>query len=184
MFKEIIGTQSVILTLDVDELLNQKLQLIADCGVQVVEINCCDPAILQQARKCYPMLRIGAGNVVNMAQLEACHKAQVDFVTSPGFVPALAQTAAIYAINYLPGVATLSEAMQAASLGYQSVRPYPADLSFCSLLNKNLPNLTLFPAEIEWENIEHFLNLPSVAAVSMLNPESKQLSELASGVLV
>jgi 2-dehydro-3-deoxyphosphogluconate aldolase/(4S)-4-hydroxy-2-oxoglutarate aldolase len=73
--------------------------------------------------------------------------------------------------------------MSAMSIGYQHVRPFPANLAFCTVLNKCLPNLNLFPAEIEWEEAEHFLNLPAVAAVSILNPDKKQLSTLSAGIL-
>ena len=66
--------------------------------------------------------------------------------------------------------------MQVLALGCQQARPYPASLAFCVLLNKSLPILRLYPAEIEWDEAEHYLILPSVAAVSILNPESKQLS--------
>ena len=60
-----------------------------------------------------------------------------------------------------------------------NVRPFPADLAFCTVLNKCLPDLRLFPAEIEWEEAEHFLNLPAVAAVSIHNPDKKQLTALS-----
>jgi 2-dehydro-3-deoxyphosphogluconate aldolase/(4S)-4-hydroxy-2-oxoglutarate aldolase len=51
------------------------------------------------------------------------------------------------------------------------------------VLNKCLPGLNLFPAEIEWEEAEHFLNLPAVSAVSIHNPDKKQLNALSSGIL-
>ncbi|MCP0914498.1 MULTISPECIES: multidrug DMT transporter permease [Legionella] len=178
MMEKLIGSQSIIITLDVDALLFDKLKQIAQAGYSVVEINCVDPVYLSTVLKDFPMLRIGAGNIIDVQQLENCYQAGVHFVTSPGFLPAIAQTANIYSINYLPGVATLSEAMQAMALGCHYVRPYPADLTFCTLLNKCLPLLRLFPAEIEMEEAEHFLNLPAVAAVSILNPESKHLRAL------
>ena len=180
MMGTITDTQSIIITLDVDALLFDKLQHIAESGFSVVEINCVEQRLLKNALHKFPMLRIGAGNVVNTQQLEDCYQAGVHFITSPGFLPAIAQTASIYSINYLPGVATISEAMQAMSLGCHQVRPFPANLTFCTLLNKYLPQLTLFPAEIEWDEVEHFLNLPTVAAVSIINPESIQLRSLGS----
>lgn len=175
---KLIGTQSIIITLDVDALLFEKLKQIAAFGFSVVEINCIEQTLLSKALHDFPMLRIGAGNIINTQQLEDCHQAGVHFITSPGFVPAIAQTASIYSINYLPGVATMSEAMHAMELGCHNVRPFPADLAFCAHLNKCLPLLRLFPAEIEWEQIEHFLTLPSVAAISIINPEIKQLEWL------
>jgi 2-dehydro-3-deoxyphosphogluconate aldolase/(4S)-4-hydroxy-2-oxoglutarate aldolase len=178
IMEKITSNQPIIITLDVDALLFDKLHKIAELGLATVEINCIDQSLLGSALHHFPMLRIGAGNIVNTQQLEDCYKAGVHFVTSPGFLPAIAQTAGIYSINYLPGVATLSEAMGAAAVGCQQVRPFPANLGFCTLLNKYLPLLRLFPAEVEWDEVEHFLNLPAVAAVSVINPENKQLQAL------
>lgn len=182
MMDKVTGNHSIIITLDVDAHLFNKLQQIANAGFSVVEINSVDQVLLRNALEQFPRLRIGAGNVINTQQLEDCYQAGVHFATSPGFLPAIAQTANVYSINYLPGIATLSEAMHAASLDCKHVRPFPANLSFCTLLNKYLPQLRLFPAEIEWEEVEHFLNLPAVAAVSIINPESKQLQALSSTI--
>ncbi len=178
LIDKLIGTQSIIITLDVDTLLFEKLKQITNAGFSMVEINCIEQTLLHKILQDFPTLRIGAGNITTIQQLEDCNKAGVHFITSPGFLPSIAQTAALYSINYLPGVATLSEAMQAIELGCQHVRPFPANLAFCTHLNKCLPLLRLFPAEIELEEAEHFLNLPSVAAVSIINPEINQLHML------
>ncbi len=175
MMEKISATPSIIVTLDVDTHLFAKIQQVVKAGFSVVEINCVDKTILSKALDQFPNLTIGAGNIINISQLEDCYQAGVHFVTSPGFLPEIAQTASVYSIAYLPGIATLSEAMQALSLGCYHVRPFPAHLSFCTLLNKYLPELKLYPAEIEWDEVEHFFNLPTVSAVSIINPEIKQL---------
>lgn len=182
MMDKITESQSIIITLDVDAHLFDKLQKISKAGFSVVEINTTQQNLLNDVLMQFPRLRIGAGNIINTQQLEDAYNAGVHFVTSPGFLPAIAQTAAIYSVNYLPGIATISEAMQALSLGCTNVRPFPASLSFCTQLNKYLPQLRLFPAEIEWDEAEHFLTLPAVAAVSIINPEIKQLQALTSAV--
>lgn len=173
-----LDIQSIIITLDVDARLFEKLNHLVKTGFSVVEINCVEQTLLRKIVHDFPMLRIGAGNIINTCQLEDCHQAGINFVTSPGFLTSIAQTATLYEINYLPGVATLSEAMLAMDLGCHNVRPFPANLAFCTQLNKYLPLLHLFPAEIELEDVGNFLNLPSVAAVSILNPEMKQLQLL------
>ncbi|MFC3908439.1 multidrug DMT transporter permease [Legionella dresdenensis] len=183
MTDKLFNNQSVIVTLDVDALLFERLRQVAQAGFSIAEINTCDEGLLKRLVQEFPALRIGAGNIINTQQLENCYHAGVHFVSSPGFLPAIAQTAAVYSINYLPGVATISEAMQAMELGCHQARPYPATLSFCALLNKCLPMLRLFPAEVEWEEAEHYLSLPAVAAVSIANPESKQLKALANALL-
>ena len=181
--EKLLGNQSVLVSLDVDHLLFERLKKIEDAGISTIEINSTDPKLLAQIIAEFPSAKIGASGVVDIQQLENCYHAGVSFASSPGFLPAIAQTAAVYAMNFLPGVATLSEAMAAMALGFQHVRPFPADLAFCTLLNKCLPHLKLFPAEIEWEEAEHFFNLPSVIAVSFNNPDNKQLHHLNSGIL-
>ena len=174
----IIDAESIVITLDVDAFLFDKIKQIAEAGFSVVEINGVESAVLVRVLDAFPALRIGAGNVLSTQQLEDAYQAGAHFVTSPGFLPELAQTAEIYSINYLPGVATLSEAMHAFSLGCQHVRPFPATLSFCTLINKYLPLLRLFPAEIKWDEAAHFLRLPAVAAVSLINPDLTHLRAL------
>lgn len=176
------GNQSVIVTLDVDALLFERLQQVVQANFSVVEINCSEQALLRKILQDFPGLRVGSGNILTTQELEACYQAGVHFVSSPGFLPAIAQTASIYSINYLPGIATISEAMQVMALGYHQARPYPANLTFCASLNKYLPTLRLFPAEIEWDEAEHYLSLPAVAAVSIINPEKKQLHALSAGI--
>lgn len=178
--EKVTDNHSIIITLDVDAHLFNKLEQIAKADFSVVEINSAEPQILTSAMQKFPRLRLGAGNIVNTQQLEDCYQAGVHFATSPGFLPAIAQTANVYSMTYLPGVATITEAMQALELGCTNVRPFPANLSFCTLLNKYLPQLRLFPAEIEWEEVEHYLTLPAVAAISIINPESKQLQALSA----
>lgn len=164
---KLLNNQSIIVSLDVDQFLFERLNQIAEAGFTSVEINSTDPKLLSKALKQAPGLKIGAAGIIDTAQLENCYQAGIHFASSPGFLPAIAHTANVYSINYMPGVATLSEAMAAISLGYTQVRPLPADLTFCSSLNKWLPDLKLFPAEIEWDKAEHFLNIPAVSAVSI-----------------
>lgn len=179
----LLSSQSVIVSLDVDNYLFDRLQQIKDAGFTTIEINSTEPTLLSQIITQFPGIKIGSGGIINTQQLENCYLAKVHFASSPGFLPAIAQTANVYSMNYLPGVATISEAMAAMNLGFQQVRPFPATLSLCTVLNKCLPNLSLFPAEIEWEEAEHFLNLPSVTAVSIHNPDQKQLHALSAGIL-
>ncbi|MBA2656349.1 MAG: multidrug DMT transporter permease [Tatlockia sp.] len=182
MSDKLFGNQLIIVTLDVDALLLERLAQITQAGFSVVELNSSDPELLKKILHDFPTLKVGAGNIINTQQLEQCYQAGVHFISSPGFLPAIAQTAAIYSINYLPGIATISEAMQVMALGCHQARPYPANLAFCASLNKCLPMLRLFPAEIEWDEAEHYLSLPAVAAISILNPESEHLNALSTGV--
>jgi 2-dehydro-3-deoxyphosphogluconate aldolase/(4S)-4-hydroxy-2-oxoglutarate aldolase len=177
---KLLNNQSIIVSLDVDSFLINRVQQIIEAGFSLVEINSTDETLLSSISKQFPNIKIGAGGVITTQELEQCYQAGVDFATSPGFLDAIAHTANVYSMNYIPGVATISEAMAAMSIGYKQVRPFPASLAFCALLNKCLPDLLLFPADIEWDEAEHFLNLPSVSAVTIHNPNKKQLSALLS----
>lgn len=181
---KLLGNQSVIISLDVDDYLYDKLDQVNRAGFNLVEINSADAVLLNNIMTKYPELKIGAGGIVEMEQLESSYQVGVHFASSPGFLSTLAQTAMIYSMNYLPSIATLSEAMTAVSIGYQQVRVYPAHFSFCASLNRWLPDLRIVPAEIEWAEAEHFLNLPAVAAFGIHNPDSQQLNSLITGVFV
>lgn len=172
MMDKLIGSQAVIINLDVDANIFGKIDTISKSEwLNVIEINTADKNLLETIIKSYPNLKVGAGNIVNMEQLETCYQAGVRFITSPGFIPTLAQTANIYSINYLPGVATPSEALQAMHLGLMHLRPYPATLEFCKLLNDKLSGVKLYPAEVKFQDAHKYLNLESVAAISLVNPD-------------
>lgn len=184
MMDTLIGSQSIIITFDVDAFLFEKLKEINNIGLKIVEINSTDINLLKNIIQEFPNLKVGAGNIITTQHLENAYSAGVHFVTSPGFLPAIAHTANIYSMNYFPGIATASEAMQAVESGCHHVRPIPATLNFCNMLSKSFPLLRLFPAEIKWEETQHYLNLPAVAGISILNPEKGTIESLANGVLV
>ncbi|MDF1678026.1 MAG: multidrug DMT transporter permease [Legionellaceae bacterium] len=173
--ESLVDTASFIITLDVDNTLLDKLKHIQEAGLSVVELNHIEPDILVDVLKAYPNLRVGVGNILNTAQLEQAHAAGAHFTSSLGFMPDLVQTASVYKFHYIPGIATFSEAMHAHTLGAQHAKPFPASLAFCMRLNKYLPALRLFPAEVTEEEAEALLKLPSVAAVSFINPALKAL---------
>ncbi|MDF1646287.1 MAG: multidrug DMT transporter permease [Legionellaceae bacterium] len=180
--KSKFGIESLIITLDADNALFDKLNQIKQSGLSVVEINNIEPNILTDALDTYPTLRIGVGNILNAEELEKAHQAGAHFTSSLGLIPDLVQTASVYGFHYLPGVATFSEAMFAASLGCQHVRPFPATHEFCTYLNKYLPTLRLFPAEVTEKEAMDLLELPSVSAASLINPNLEHLKTLETSV--
>lgn len=168
--------QSLIISLDSEQLLHERIQQFLHCGFKTIEIYSTEISFLQEIMQQYPQAYIGASGIIDVQQLENCYQAGIHFVSSPGFLPAIAQTANIYSMNYLPGIATLSEAMAVLNFGFNYARPFPADLSFCSQLARCIPQLNLIPTEIMWEEKEFFLNLPSVKAVSIRNPTTQLLT--------
>jgi 2-dehydro-3-deoxyphosphogluconate aldolase / (4S)-4-hydroxy-2-oxoglutarate aldolase len=181
--RELLGTQSVIITLDIFDNIFDKIDLCKELNFSLIEVNTTDIELFRQLILSYPDMKIGAGMITNADQLEAFYKIGAAFLTSPGFLPNLAQTAAVYKMHYLPGISTISEAMKAAEFNCVNIRPFPADIDLCMQLNKYLPAMNLLPAEIEWRNAKHFLNLPSVTAISIINPKNEQLLEIGAGIL-
>lgn len=179
---------SIVFSLDHCDNLFDKLKLISASAFRAVEINTGNMALLKEIKTQFPQLKIGAGGIVHTQALEDCYLVNLDFASSPGFLPALVQTANIYSMNYLASASTISEAMQIYALGCTKLRPFPADLEFCKALYRYLPDLQLFPAFVAWEKAGDFLDIPSVQAVSILNPDhslfekiqasTKQLSDL------
>lgn len=178
MSDNLLNNNSIFLSLDVDALLFEKLEEISTTKFTMVEINSSDSAILEKAIENFPNLHIGAGNVVNSQQLENCCKARVRFITSPGFLPTLAQTAEIYAVKYIPGISTISEGMQALAIDCHNVKVYPTNFELCKILNNTLPLLRLFPTGIAIQDANKYLNIPAVAAVVINNPEISELKNL------
>ncbi len=183
-FDTLLSNQSVIVSLNVDQRLFDKVQTVVDAGFSVIEINITQAHFVPQLIEQFPHLKVGVAGIVTSQQLEECYQAGAHFISSPGFSAALAQTASIYSMNYLPGVATISEAMAAFNLGHKQVRIVPAQLAFCALLYKYIPELHLYPAEVSWDEAEQFFNLPTIKAVSIYNPDYKQLAALSNAVLV
>lgn len=178
MSDNLLDNNSIILSLDVDALLFDKLEEISTTKFTMVEINSSDSSVLEKAIENFPNLQIGAGNIVNSQQLENCCKARVRFITSPGFLPTLAQTAEIYSVKYLPGISTISEGMQALAIDCHNVKVYPSNFELCKIISNTLPLLRLFPTGVTIKDADKYLNIPAVAAVIINNPEIAELKNL------
>lgn len=73
-------------------------------------------------------LTVGAGTVVTPDQVDQVVDAGAAFVVSPGLHPAVLERCAQRGVPGVPGVATASDLMQAAGLGLETVKLFPADL--------------------------------------------------------
>jgi 2-dehydro-3-deoxyphosphogluconate aldolase / (4S)-4-hydroxy-2-oxoglutarate aldolase len=176
---KLVNSSSIIITLDVDDLLFDRLQQIDSITQDaVVEINSVNPHLLETSIKQFPNICIGAGNITTLDELEECHQTGVNFMTSPGFMPEIVQTADLYNMTYLPSISTISEAMHAISIGCQNLRTLPTSIALCTMLNRYLPQLKLYPANVSIETIKRYLSLPFVAAVSILTPDSQILEDI------
>jgi 2-dehydro-3-deoxyphosphogluconate aldolase/(4S)-4-hydroxy-2-oxoglutarate aldolase len=184
MFHELFGKQPLIVSLDMDNEIEQKISKLIHAGLNSFELLSYSSNFIAHLRNLYPHIKIGIGNILNLEDLEQAYSLQVDFMSTPGFLPSILKTAAVYQMPLLPGVSSISDAMQTIDLGFLNCRPCPGDLQLCNLLNQYIPKLKLYPVNIEWEMIDQFLDLPSVAAVGISNPDHLQIIQIAESLHV
>jgi 2-dehydro-3-deoxyphosphogluconate aldolase/(4S)-4-hydroxy-2-oxoglutarate aldolase len=72
---------------------------------------------------------VGAGTVLNEAQLAKAIDAGSRFIVSPGLTESLAQSVARSGAAYLPGVATAGDIMRGLDLGLDRFKFFPAEAS-------------------------------------------------------
>jgi 2-dehydro-3-deoxyphosphogluconate aldolase / (4S)-4-hydroxy-2-oxoglutarate aldolase len=113
---------------------------------------------------------VGAGTVLEPAQLTAAAKAGARFAVSPGATPKILDAAGSEAIPLLPGIATASEAMALIERGYHFAKFFPAEpaggAAYLAALASPLPQLTFCPTGgITLESAPRYLKLPNVICV-------------------
>ena len=74
-----------------------------------------------------PGAHVGAGTIVEPAQIDEAVEAGATFLVSPGASPRLADAAAAAPVPFLPGVATPSEAMALRDRGFRALKLFPAE---------------------------------------------------------
>lgn len=99
-------------------------------GVRTIEITLRTPAALDAIRAVAseaPEMVVGAGTVLNEADLNAAIEAGAKYALSPGGTAKLMKAARKTAIPFVPGVATSSEVMRGLDLGYTCFKFFPAE---------------------------------------------------------
>lgn len=149
------------------------VRALAEGGLTTVEITLRTPAALAAitaVRAELPGVAVGAGSVVEPAQLAAAAAAGAAFAVSPGLGAGLAAAARGGAIPLLPGVATASEAIRARERGYEVVKLFPAaplgGPAYLRAIAAPLPGLRFVPTGgIGAGGFRAYLALPAVACV-------------------
>lgn len=77
----------------------------------------------------FPEMCVGAGTVLNAAQVDAAMEAGARFIVSPGFNPRTVQYCIDHKIPVTPGISSPSEIEQAIEMGLQVVKFFPAEQS-------------------------------------------------------
>ena len=113
---------------------------------------------------------VGAGTVRNLAQMRQAEAAGCQFMVSPGAPENLLAAAEKVSIPLLPGVASATEAMAAASMGYSFLKFFPAEAmggpSVLKAFASPFPDLVFCPTGgVSPDNASSYLNLPNVICV-------------------
>ncbi len=101
-------------------------------GLLAIEVtlrtDCALDAIAAIARDA-PDVVVGAGTVLNPADLDAATAAGAKFAISPGATTALLHAGRGAAIPYLPAVSSASGVMEGIAAGYSAFKLFPAEAS-------------------------------------------------------
>jgi 2-dehydro-3-deoxyphosphogluconate aldolase / (4S)-4-hydroxy-2-oxoglutarate aldolase len=120
-----------VLVLDEDADPVALAQALVGAGLRVLEVTLRTPNALDaiRAMKGVEGAIVGAGTVLNEAQLAQALDAGSEFIVSPGLTNPLALAARDSGVPYLPGVATAADIMRGLDLGLTRFKFFPAEAS-------------------------------------------------------
>jgi len=97
-------------------------------GLRVLEVTLRTPAALDIIAEMATVegAIVGAGTVLNSADLDAALAAGAQFIVSPGLTDCLAHAAIASGIAFLPGTANASDIMRGLDLGLSRFKFFPA----------------------------------------------------------
>lgn len=100
-------------------------------GVRVLEVTLRTAAALDciRAMRDVEGAIVGAGTVLNAADLDAAIGAGAEFIVSPGLTETLGRAAIMSGVPFLPGVANAADIMRGLDLGLSHFKFFPAATS-------------------------------------------------------
>lgn len=173
--EQILVSAGILPVITVDSV--EQGQRIADAllegGLTALELTLRTPAALatlEALKKALPDIVIGAGTVLDEAQIRQSVDAGADFLVTPGTPPALAEALARAPIPAVPGGATPTEFMSLVARGFRCCKLFPASavggLAMLKGLAGPLGQLKLCPTGgISESNAAEFLAQPNVLCI-------------------
>jgi 2-dehydro-3-deoxyphosphogluconate aldolase/(4S)-4-hydroxy-2-oxoglutarate aldolase len=101
-------------------------------GLPAIELTLRTPVALDAIRAIaddVPEILVGAGTVVTPGQAKEAHDAGARFLVSPGCTSGLLAAMADTGLPFLPGTATVSEALAVLEAGFTEMKFFPAEAS-------------------------------------------------------
>lgn len=174
-FTELLGSTPVIpvLTIEAADHAVDLARALAAGGLRLLEITlrtgAALPAIERIARS-VPEAVVGAGTVLDAAQMKSAGDAGARFLVSPGSTEALLEAAAQGSVPLVPGCATASEAMRLQAAGWHFVKFFPAEpaggIPYLKALSEPLPGVRFCPTGgVNPDNARTYLGLKNVGCV-------------------
>lgn len=129
----IMRTSPVIPVLVVDDVAHAQpiAEALVAGGLKVLEVTLRTPCALEVIAEMakVPGAIVGAGTVLNHADLMASMDAGAEFIVSPGLTQSLGESAVHAGIPFLPGVANAGDIMRGLDLGLRHFKFFPAETS-------------------------------------------------------
>lgn len=150
-------------------------------GIGAIELTLRTPAALEAIEKVaaqVPDIVVGAGTVTTPDQARQAAEAGAAFLVTPGTTDSLLDAVTATGLPFLPGAATVSEAMRLAERGLDTLKFFPAEASGGPAALKAfagpLPHLRFCPTGgVSVANAADYLALSTVGCVggSWLTPK-------------
>jgi 2-dehydro-3-deoxyphosphogluconate aldolase / (4S)-4-hydroxy-2-oxoglutarate aldolase len=130
---DIMGLAPVIPVLVIDDARHARpiAQALVNGGLRVLEVTLRTPAALDAIAEMAAVegAVVGAGTVLNPAQLDAAVAAGSQFIVSPGLTEPLGAAAIASGIPFLPGTANAADIMRGLDMGLNRFKFFPATAS-------------------------------------------------------
>lgn len=142
-----------------------------DGGLTVLEVTMRTPKALEAMKAIVDEVEgvtVGAGTILEPEHVQQAIESGASFLVSPGSSSRLLGAASEAPVPWLPGVSTVSEAMQLSERGATFAKFFPAGPAggpnFLKALVAPLPELHFVPTGgIDLSNVEQYLKLRNVA---------------------
>ncbi|MCQ2863089.1 bifunctional 4-hydroxy-2-oxoglutarate aldolase/2-dehydro-3-deoxy-phosphogluconate aldolase [Helicobacter pylori] len=156
-------------------------QSLIEGGIPIIEVtlrSSCALEAIELIAKNVPKMRVGAGTILNLTQLEQAQNRGAEFLISPGLTIKLLEHAKKKDMPLIPGVSSSSEVMQALEWGYNALKFFPAEycggVKLLNAFNGPFKGVKFCPTGgISADNMHSYLNLENVLCVggSWLTPK-------------
>lgn len=162
-------------------------ETLLESGINNMEVTLRTPHALDVIRRVsqnVPDMVIGAGTILYKEQFSDATDAGAKFIISPGITNELLIHAQshISKVNYIPGICTPSQAMEAANAGFSHVKFFPAEAynayNVIKALSSPLPHIKFCPTGgITIDNMAKYLELANIFAVGLSSIVDAKLIE-------